>query len=237
MTLVQTPPKKIYIWVDEWWSPWADTLAYYPFTSDRKDYSSYWNDVTSANSTILTTVWWVDCMDMNNSYCTINLWSSSPLLVKTLPYTIVFWTKAKDSWLSRAFAINWYENWSRGWSGITTPTSSWWQLEVRAWNTTNTNTKWYAGSSYANTNWHLYVASWGTSWLNVYVDWNTTPVKTTSWTTWPTNNGSPLKIWQRQDSTVCGNWYISRVIIEKKAWTAQDAADYYNETKSIYWIS
>lgn len=220
-----------------WWQPWTDTLAYYPFTSNWNDES--WNGyhLSSTNSTSVVTLWDIKALDMNNSYCTTWSISGTSLLITTLPYTIVFWTKAKASWLNKAFAITWYEWWSWWWSGISAPTSSWWQIEVRAWNTTNQITKWNAGSSYADTNWHLYVVSFGTSWLNVYVDWNTTPVRTTNWSVWPENNGSPLIIGARQDYTVCGNWYISRVIIEKKAWTAQESQDYYNSSKWIYWIS
>lgn len=50
MTLVQTEPKKIYIRVDEqWWQPWANTVAYYPFSSDATDV--IWNTSLSVSWT------------------------------------------------------------------------------------------------------------------------------------------------------------------------------------------
>ena len=242
-------------------TPWANTLAYYPFTDDYNDHSGNGYNVTSTNNTRLTTLalTGVKCLDLNDSYCTVDITNTPLLMNGTIPYTIVFWTLWKNQYWTRTFAINWREAGAWGWSGITAPTST----DYSSRNNLIECRNWYYGSSSVPEGWHIskwatsnmswaywnsgvwncFVVSYTTNWLKVYFDGSHVSVADTPsnyvqyWTYWPQNNGSPLKIWQRQDSTVCGNWYISSVIIEDKEWTAQDAADFYDTTKSYYWIS
>jgi hypothetical protein len=48
----------------------------------------------------------------------------------------------------------------------------------------------------------------------------------------------PLTIWNanRYNHDAYFNWNISNVILENKTWSQQDIQDYYNATKSLYWL-
>jgi hypothetical protein len=208
------------------WKPWANTIAYYPLTDDFNDHSWNWYNLTS-NSVQLTTISWVKCANMNNSYCTSNA------LVTSLPYSIVFWAKAKTSGWNKAFSIMWQYSWSWGWSWI-----MWWELSntnninIRYWNATNT----YSSISQTiDTSWHLYVVTYSTGWCYLYIDGTQTANPKSSLTN-SVLNTTPFRIWANYEWTVLWNWYMWAVIVEDKARTAQEISNYYNLTKSNYWL-
>ena len=225
--LVQKELKNAYIG-EYGWKPWANTIAYYPLTDDFNDYS--WNSYNlTNNSTQLTTLDWVKCVDMNNSYCTASF------AVTSLPYTIVCWNKAKTNWWNKALAIQWQYSGSWGWSWVMiwewSGTNYIW---VRYGNATDQN----GGiSPYAiDTNWHLYIVTFNTDWCYVYADWQQVWNPKQSLTN-SVLNTTPFRIWANYEWTVLWNGYMGITIIEDKVRTAQEISDYYNQTKSLYGIS
>ena len=202
------------------WKPWANTLAYRPLTDDFNDHS--WNSYNlTSNSVNLTTLSWVKCADLNSSYCNVNL------LITTLPYTMVFWCKAK--WTSNTFWYMWKEWWS-WWGGWIMLRNN--LLTVRYWNPTDTVTD----TSYTYwTDWHLYVLTFSSSWCNIYIDGDLIATPKTSLSN-PTNNLNPLYIWHDNGNTTYWNAYVWWVVLENKVRTADEISKYYNQTKSNYWL-
>ena len=206
-----------------WWQPWANTIAYYPLTDDFNDYG--WNSYNlTQNSAQITTLNWVKCCDLNSSYCAANF------AVNTLPCTMAFRHKSKvttNKFLAICFADS-----TRNWGGRWIWTWNVDELQVRYWNPTNT----YSPVNYTfNTNWNLYVLTLSDAKWTLYINSDTYQLKTNL--SAPSWSGSPLRIWANEVwQTWWGNWYISQIIVENKARTAQEVSDYYNQTKWNYWL-
>lgn len=225
--------KHYFIYTAEVWptptppfTPWADTIAFYPFTEDRNDHS--WNsyNVTTNNSTQLGTYQWVDCMDFNHSFCVVGTIDG---MQSYNNYTMSFWVY-KTWWINIQFS----EWWGWGWSWPSLRTSN---NELRWGNETNTYSS-FSNSSTPNNTWlHIVIVADNWEWA-IYVN-NTKTVIKSSWVVAPSNNGNSLYIWALSDWGISypSDWYISNLIIEKKARTAQEISDYFNATKSTYWIS
>ena len=207
-----------------WRQPWANTVAYYPLTEDFNDYS--WNSYNlTQNSAQITTLDWVKCCDLNSSYC------SAGFSINTLPCTMVFWAKANsisNMFLSVVFNDSTQHRW---WWGIMTRNVD--ELIVRYWNPTDQSSP---ISHTFDTNWNLYAITLDSSGGVLYVNGNSYQLKTNLSN--PSWSGSPLRIWANEVwQTWWWNWYISNLILEDKAWTAQEVSDYFNQTKSLYGIS
>ena len=227
-----TPVKEVYVWTTKvrpaWWGwrqPWANTVAYYPLTDDFNDHkwSGTLYNLTSNNAQI-TTLNWVKCADMNNSYCSANF------VINTLPCTLVFWNKWKtvsEGIFNLAFNDS-TRNW--GWWGMSPLGTT--ALRVRYGNGTDT----HSDLTYTiDTNWHLYVLSLDSSWWYLYIDGTTTTFTLKSPLSDPNWSGSPFRIGANEIWwTGWGNGYMGAVILENKARVAQEAFDYYNQTKWNY---
>ena len=207
-------------------NPWANTLLYFPLENNAIDTVNNVS-LTSSWTTNYTTVWWVKSAEFTKSNW---LYNNN---VNVIPQ----WDVAKT------FSLWLYTKWSnQGWSGIAQIWSAWawnvfwlWNytwtanlIMTRYWSVSNTytptlNTWTHIVATYNNSIWKMY-ANW-----SLVVTWNTTAP--TSWYS--------LYIWQNAWETyVAGTYYwnISSVILELWEWTAQDVLDYYNQTKSNYWL-
>ena len=71
---------------------------------------------------------------------------------------------------------------------------------------------------------------------SIYIN-NTKTVLKSSWVIAPNHNTTPFIVGWDYAYNNQGNGCISRLIIENKWRTAQEVADYYNQTKSDYGIS
>ena len=86
--------------------------------------------------------------------------------------------------------------------------------------------------------WHhilgTYTSTW---WTKLYVDWVYIDADAT--TTSVSSSSGYTFIWWHQSwqSQFTFSWNISNVILETAERTAQEITDYYNQTKSLYWIS
>ena len=198
--------------------------AYYPFESDYKD--ALWRSPDATpNSTVIWLYGWVNCLNFNNSYAYID-WIYN--LNRAEEYTLCAWV-----YVNSHVWINYYgnANWAGSWFEVYSSSTGW----VRWWNPTNTQTS----LSWVGSWWHLLAQVWVVGWAgNWVVDWVWT-TKVASWlvATWNTTN--QLNIW-----ALCATWpvlanngYISKLIIENRAWTQQEMTDYYNQTKWDYGIS
>jgi hypothetical protein len=222
----------IYVWsqkvrpAQQPWTPWTDTVAYRPFTDDYNDYS--WNNynVTSQGSTILTTLNGVKCLNLNESSCQV---SSVDTLGSYSNYTMSLWARLIPDSNPWQIWRNYSESWSWGWGWITLARTDVY-AQIRRGNAYN---------RYSPISWHQ-AGVWFNFILTVlngegiiYVNW-TKNVLLSVWARAPSHNGTPMRIWANEGGSTQANGYVSRLILEKKWWTEEEATSYYNSTKSIY---
>ena len=221
--------KKIYVWTTKvrpsWWTPWANTLIYYPLTSNLVDQMGNGNTGT---------MHWTCTFDSNTGIHVT--WKSS---------NYVTWL---SNWINNRnlFTLNvrWKLDSSQNWSYLlwySTGTGSTQCLNISGWNweihwdirftdgTTSQSVITY------NSNWHNYcfVCSNGT--CKAYIDW---VLKDTKSTSAYTNNVSTMELWWGWTywSGRSWDWYIKDFIVETVAWSDAEISDYYNLTKSNYWL-
>jgi len=229
-----TPTKvsSVYIWNWDstatkirpvWWQPWANTIAYYPLTSTDTVNDLSWNGYNLTNSNV--TFWtyaWVSCASFN--------WSNWKLTASIT--TIPQWSNPRTTsvWIYYSGAagksIMWY------WANRTRY-GCW---EMRRWSSSG---DWYMFSAYyidENTavqtmnTWLLFTVTYDGSIIKQYINWE---LKKTSTAYTLATSGTNFEIWNPYNTSYF-QWYASNAIIENKARTAQEVADYYNSTKWNY---
>lgn len=212
----------VYIRVDQqWWQPGANTICYFPLTSDLLDAS--WNSysLTASGSAAIWTIDWVDCLNCS---------ASSSYVSWTISW-IPQWQQARTNmcWIRWTISGNypWWQYWSTWTWHADIILSNNWITWSQYWDAISSNQSATTGQWY-----HVAVTtSWGT--VKIYVNWalknSSSMTINTSWTTLYLGRGT----W---DNTY-GRAYYSNMIIEDKTWTDQEIADYYNLTKSLYGIS
>ena len=205
------------------WKPWANTIAYYPLNANFNDYSD--NSYTLTNDGwAITPLSWVSC-----SYFTLNWKAYNNSVSFGTTRTISLWFSPYQSGTNWVMVWTWW-NWS-----INTTV-----FAVAVWNNnsldiSNYYNKWVqSNTTISDGSWNYWcvVATWWN--VKIYLNW--TSVKTSSFAL---NSGGRIMLWYRWDNGGDGRyqWYLSNVIVEDKARTAQEVSDYYNQTKWNYWIS
>ena len=230
MALVQTEPKKVYLWGTEvskiflWdkqvrpagWKPWANTVAYYPLNSTDTYYDKSWNNYN------LTPYW---TPSYTSTYVDL---TSGCLKIPNLTYstcTVSFWCKRNWTQISRALVdMASSDTFIRFWYG-----TSWYinfQKSLPSWS-------WEQNLVY-DTNRHLYTVTNDSTGCIVYLDGSykytlaSFGTQTSAWSSiWTGWNGT---------STKNPNIYVSNFIIENKARTADEISEYYNRSKANYWL-
>lgn len=216
----------VYIWTDEW-MPWANTIAYYPLTSETTVNDLSWNGYNL--TTNWTVTFWtnqgVSCASFNSSWLYISSFSQ---LQWTASRTYSFWIYDNNTW-------------------------TWQPTYVFQWRTGNNN---QMVLIFTDGNKNYTISQWGSSsgsfwakkngqWVHIAVTydgskftWYTNWTSAGTWTYTINTQWSELAIWKNSWNT-WGSfvWYISEVIVENKVRTASEIAGYYNQTKSQYWIS
>lgn len=215
------------------WKPDSNTLAYYPLKTDFNDASWNWNNLTNSNVT-LTTQWGVACAYFNGSnaaaVCSVDLSISSA--------TFNVWiNKSRNNGNERFITVT-----------KTSPDSELWLITTKT-NVGNVNWVAYIGgdiaSGYNNTgiaNWtwmHVVYTIWE-SWNSLYVNGSQVTMtyhrgNASAWLSYA-RAFSSIMLWKHQANIAYYQWYLSNAIIENRVWTAQEIADYYNQTKSNYWF-
>lgn len=212
-------------WGWGWWTPWANTIAYYPLDSTNtvNDLSGNWYNLTNT-----MVVFWnyvgVSCASFD--------WATSKLTatISTLPQwanarTISLWVY-DIGWVGKS--IMWYwANRTKRWCFILNyaNSSEWYWLtpyydDIYSYITT-TSTWMLLTWTYDGTNFKLYING-------ELIGTSDDITLVTSWTN--------FEIWNPYD-TGFYQWYASNAIIEDKARTAQEISEYFNRTKALYGIS
>ena len=219
--------KNAYIGEYKGFVPWSNTLLYLPLESDIIDYS--WKGVTVTNNGV----------SIDNNQANIWVWYFNWNWYLSIP--------KESNILWNIFTISWYGKVSGRptYSAIfSTVNSSYWWLTVQyEWThlfaSTATN-NWdliAVGNVFTKNNvWENYVLVRNITNWELYKNW----VKVWSATSWNWNivqnwNASHIgRNWASSQANI--TWYLSNFIIESTAWSAEEISDYYNQTKSNYWL-
>lgn len=217
-------------YIGEYRVPGENTVAYYPLTSTStvNDMSGNNRNLTNNNVTFWTNAG-VSCAYFNGSGSLTT--TSLTTATMTTNHTISFWfNRISGEWgLTTNVPISW-------WNGYSMYINSNWSPHVEVMSSGGTT----FNSNYpTNTGtWHLVTYTHNSSnQVVLYVDWE----QKTSWTKWfGTGNAWRLCIWAiwfyNENPKLFYNWYISNFIVENKTRTDQEILDYYNLTKSNYWV-
>lgn len=119
------------------------------------------------------------------------------------------------------YLMAWFGSWN---SYAVYPASRWDGTWVVHWPVTDTNV------------WYNVILTNDVDTKMVYINWQLFSTSTIASTT--TTTSIDTRIWwfvPRNDSWYF-NWNISNVIFENKTWTATEVSNYYNNTKSNYWL-
>lgn len=201
-----------------WWEPGANTVAYYPLKSDFNDASWKWYNLTNNWGTI-TTLNWVSCAYYN--------WSSY-----SGNDSISFWTtRTINAWLYHS-STSWgivVQTWEYSYNAYKTRL-----LGSGSWNIGLSNLQNYSIDTTSwNLNWKWVNAVWVADWDNMalYINWQLEASWSNTLYAW-----NKLRIWYRLWGSWSEyfTWYVNEIILEDKAWTAQEIQDYYNQTKWNY---
>ena len=225
--------------VEDKWQPWANTVAYYPLTSNTtvNDMKGSWTAYNLTNSWVsFGTYNWVDCANFNwSAYLSrtaLSEFSSAPFTISLYVYYPALPTTSQVSmiYISQNDTGGWYR-WFNLWMLNHSSMPHWqdYRFEVLPW-------WWLFSWSQAQASWWVHIV-WiynnGIAYL--YVNWALSNSWSKSYTYWPNS-------WFNIGCQVLGDqgnyllWNISEVIIENKAWTAQEISGYFNLTKSNYWL-
>lgn len=228
MVLVQKELKNAYIWeYQEWWQPWANTLAYYPLAEDAKDYSGNGRDGTNS---------WVTFSDGLATFSSARV--SIPSDSWNYPsanFTISVWARAKNWVADNMYIVGKLDYYATSmqsffynvWITYSTHYATWW---FATWSDYNTY-PWASTVVIWLDERHLYTLTNDWTTKTLYLD-KTQVAQATANTTTSTIS-MPLTIWaatyRNNNAYFDGN--IKDVIIENKTWSLQDISDYYDNNQ------
>lgn len=229
----------VYKWEDlvRWWTPWENTIAYYPLKEDVLDHS--WNSRNLTNNGVtFSDGYWIFSTTNNSSsqwpYASYSSWLT--------------WYKTISCWFYKTQQVNWMlSTWNNSWSisnwyiQLRTQNPNWFSISWSWWGSFNSDvTNWSYTIEFNK--WHLFTLtqdvasdSWAGSWnLKIYLD------GVYYWTLAHYLNRPIYRIgsWKESNNSYFYNfpWKLSNFILGSKEWAGQDVTDYYNLTKTNYWL-
>ena len=215
------------------WKPWANTMGYYTFDDQNASQitDTSWNNRNLTWGTMPTYTlvngtnyaWVFSNVSSSNTAPSYSYWPMD------WDYTILCWVKPTAN--TASYVNLFYAK--GGWLGLHQISLIWgynsWQFEyfddANNWTTKRTSIKIWAS---LNT-WYLvgYTRNWTS--VKTYSDW----VNTNSITGNNTANQKTFYLWS-SNGWDRFSWQIWDCVVENRVWTAQEIADYYNQTKASY---
>ena len=215
-------------WWGGWWQPGENTIVYYPLTENANDYSGNGYNATNYEGTFSTQNW---CY-----LWTITSRLELPSMTIWQTFTISAWLKLPNwqpTW-DKEFDI--YYDWSGSYRNILYRCNAWW-IDCYTWyNRTSHNAKTVSVAFW--TWWDNIILSKTWTSYSIYLNGNLLGTFSSAYNVsipWWSNS---INIWHVSYSTSSSSafWYVKDYIIEDKSRTVQEVADYYNQTKSNYWL-
>ena len=226
----------VYIWNDTW-LPNKNTIAYYPLTSTSTVNDLSWNNRNLTNSWVtFQTYSWVNCAYLNGTSAQLSY--SNFYNIAQWDYTINVWARRLHTWLSA------WNDWYVMCIGSTSSYYKWQTSLIEFDDTRLRFAFWYddLDSSINPEDTRTNICCQFKKTTNqqfIYVNWSFNNSRTATNT--HILQVLNLVIWNRYNTDPNYNnhfkWYLSNLIFENKQWTADQVAWYYNQTKSLYWIS
>lgn len=211
------------------WTPWSNTIAYYPLDSINTVNDKSWNNRnwTKYWTINFSTYSWVDCAYFNGGSNYIQVPYDS--WMSTSSITISLWANTLEYHGNRWLVYKWQFTWQNWIYAIAINNVSWYYFDWRI----NTTPHWCNVFDWNNIWTHILVDFNWSTW-HVYKNWSL--ISTFSQSQSISSDTNKLILWGYWNSNYCFYWYLSKIIIENKVWTATEVLNYYNQTKSLYWL-
>ena len=213
------------------WTPWANTIAYFPLDTDLLDHS--WNSfsMTTYGNVSIWTAWWVSAAYFWNIW---ELGWSANITGSVTALGYAYKTSEPNNDNASMFGF--------GNSGMDYPNPQVFysktrpsQISNKPWViVTDAGRPSLTAVSMNNNEWVHFAMTldWDTKKVKLYTNWVLSIQYTSTMNTLPNFLG--MSRYDKLDRSWIG--YLSNVIFEDKARTAQEVADYYNQTKANYWL-
>lgn len=233
MTLVQKEIKAVYLWTtkvrpSQPFTPWANTLVYFPFESDALDHS--WNWHTLNTSWTQESIW--------RRFNTQVTYTST---INQLANFVSFRMKIYNYWGWWRWQCNQVDIFANKWY-LSYVAYNWWISTT----TTYDKVRFVYNSSWDEYSYGLNSSTW--QWYHIAMCYSN------PWWAWCFINGSKYQFTTSTNSysetlpvsnaTFISNWgntkldvALSDVIAETTARSDADVLAYFNATKSKYWVS
>ena len=222
----------VYLWVDQQKrEPWANTVAYRPLESDAKDHSGNWYNL---GLTYDTSTWRITYMTRLGVQCAYSPWkayfysNTAALPSGWNARTVSLWYSGSSGSWQESLLAYWNVGGSGAWFDIYL--YNWWVRFSDVANPVST------GITPASNTWTLVTITYdATNHTRVYVNGEQKGTNSTTRTTNSVSASYPFRLFARNDSTnYTFSWYLSNVIVENVARTAEKVAEYYNLMKPFY---
>lgn len=200
-------------------TPWVNTVFYFPFEEDADDYSGNWQ--------VLTTPWVQQAIGRQFTW---------KVTMNKATYWIFasFWVKVDQwwSWWSSVFnqVCLWQIRWSMNYQIKYTGDSSS-DNKIFYWYTRDT---WFTRINVGAELWqwtHIVLCPSTTQWF-CYINWE----KHTMASEAPYNYQDSSVNFLDFNTTTPWTVTLSDVIVENRTWSDEEILTYFNETKSKYWV-
>ena len=227
----------VYIWNDTW-LPNENTVVYYNIDDNDTTtniYDKSWNNYTLS--------WWTFTYVTDSSAWKVYQWWD----YSTLPSTniIDFWqTFTFIAWVKLTNSTDWYSIFANGAGSSSHASNGFWHVTNPSsikWMASWVANDWLCVQSNTSPTLNVWLCLWysrDSSWnmkmfFNGQNVWTATLSNTVQY---PSSTQFVLWWWRAWDKQPL-KWYLKVLIWEKKGWTVEQMAWYYNQTKSQYWIS
>jgi len=206
------------------WKPWDNTIAYFPFEMDKSNQISWW-PMLSTSTTTISTIWWVKALYCDGTQSqTLNIWFRVSDIASCM-----FWYYSTDN------------SWVRTLIGEQSTSADRWIVTfnstLRYSRQQNDVTADIDTTQPSANSWHcLWISEWN-NWGKMFLDW------VQVWTNSSTRDYSTLTL---VNWVACWNtkwtitrqfkWYMSKLVLINSDISLEDYQDFYNQTKSNYWL-
>ena len=225
MELVRKKIRKVYlgstlVW-SAWWQPWANTIAYYPLTSDANDATSNHYNMTADSLITFSSDWAYFPSGTTRSFQWL-LVPNTLSISTSWTYTILW--RQKTLWVLESDCrwIDLYRSNVRIFSAWSSDNQMYgiWRDSV---NVTQMEWTWYLNTLIINNGTATVYSNAGTA-----VGSESLPTSYTFTTfRWGNEYNTAYKR--------CLYWYLKDIIIENRVWTEQEINDYFDISKWNYW--
>lgn len=214
------------------WQPSEYTIWYRPLEEDLNDYS--WNNNNFSLKT-WTISYWTESGGGKYAYFNWSTWTNYLNLSADFskPFTISLYLNPRQDYTNNNHVV--VDLWSTGYLAMRTMVlNTCFQISEKIIDNH------FLSCSTSLQNWHYITMVWDGTNLYLYhngvLAWTDTIHTSAKYS--GTVRFSIAQVWDTNSSNFASDIYLAKLIYEKeKWWTANEVSAYFNQTKSLYWIS